>query len=129
MRRSFRTRVSFSGWIPRVCTLGWYAMPLQGKGMGFETGLGHGIGNGSTLRQNGIESDKKSFGETFGAATVVSDLRLSEIRIRNDGVGGDAAAVAGHVGPGFQTWPLGHTNQTRDRKRRRPICPKGAAPT
>ena len=27
MRRSFRTRVSFSGRIPRVCTLGWYAMP------------------------------------------------------------------------------------------------------
>ena len=35
MRRSFRTRVSFSGWIPRVGTLGWYAMPRQG--MGFET--------------------------------------------------------------------------------------------
>ena len=74
MRRSFRTRVSFSGWIPRVCTLGWYAMPIQG--MGFETGLGHGIGNGSTLRQNGIEADKNSFGETFGAATGVSDPRL-----------------------------------------------------
>ena len=25
----------FSGLIPRVCTLGWYAMPIQG--MGFET--------------------------------------------------------------------------------------------
>ncbi len=35
MRRSFRTRVSFSGRIPRVCTLGWYAMPRWG--MGFET--------------------------------------------------------------------------------------------
>ena len=34
MRRSFRTRVSLSGWIPRVCTLGWYAMPLQGMGSG-----------------------------------------------------------------------------------------------
>ena len=32
-------------------------MPRQG--MGFETGLGHGIGNGSTLRENGIEPDKK----------------------------------------------------------------------
>ncbi len=52
-------------------TLGWYAMPLQG--MEFETGLGHGIGNGSTLRQNEIETDKKTFGETFGAATGVSD--------------------------------------------------------
>ena len=26
-----------AGGIPRVCTLGWYAMPLQG--MGFETGF------------------------------------------------------------------------------------------
>ena len=43
-----------AGWIHRVCTLGWYAMPLQG--MGFETGSGHGIGNGSTWRQNGIET-------------------------------------------------------------------------
>ena len=57
MRRSFRTRGCFSGLIPRVCTLGWYAMPRQG--MGFETGLGHGIGNESTLRENGIEPDKK----------------------------------------------------------------------
>ena len=46
-------------------TLRWYAMPFQG--MGFATGLGHGIGieieieigNRSTLRQNGIEPDKK----------------------------------------------------------------------
>ena len=29
MRRSFRTRVCFSGGIPRVGTLGWYAMPRQ----------------------------------------------------------------------------------------------------
>ena len=57
MRRSFRTRGYFFGLIPRVCTLGWYAMPRQG--MGFETGLGHGIGNGLTLRQNGIEPDTK----------------------------------------------------------------------
>ena len=57
MRRSFRTRSCFAGWVPRVGTLGWYAMPRQG--MGFETGLGHGIGNGSTLRENGIEPDKK----------------------------------------------------------------------
>ena len=57
MRRSFRTRSCFAGWVPRVGTLGWYAMPIQG--MGFETGLGHGIGNGSTLRENGIEPDKR----------------------------------------------------------------------
>ena len=50
---------------------------LPDEGMGFTTGLGHGIGieigNGSTLRQNGIEPDKKTFGETFGAATGVSE--------------------------------------------------------
>ena len=34
MRRSFRTRVSFSGSIPRVCTLGWYAMPRRAHGIG-----------------------------------------------------------------------------------------------
>ena len=39
-----------AGGIPRVCTLGWYAMPLQG--MGFETGLGHGIRN--TMGAHGI---------------------------------------------------------------------------
>ena len=32
MRRSFRTQVYFAGGIPRVCTLGWYAMPRQGMG-------------------------------------------------------------------------------------------------
>ncbi len=53
-------------------------MPFQG--MGFETGLGHGIGNGSTLRQNGIEADKNSFGEAFGAATGVSEPRLQKRR-------------------------------------------------
>ena len=71
------------------CTLGWYAMPFQG--MGFATGLGHGIGieigNRSTLRQNGIEPDKKQVGEAFGAATGVSDPRLQKIRRRNDYAG------------------------------------------
>ena len=33
MRRSFRTRVCFSGWSLRVVTLGWYAMPLEGMGL------------------------------------------------------------------------------------------------
>ncbi len=32
-----------AGWIPRVCTLGWYAMPLQG--IGSETWLGSTIKN------------------------------------------------------------------------------------
>ena len=84
-------------------TLRWYAMPFQG--MGFATGLGHGIGNGSTLRQNGIEPDKKPFGETFGAATGVSDPRLQMPRIQNHDTGGQAVTVAGYVGPGFHTWP------------------------
>jgi hypothetical protein len=39
MRRPFRTRVCFYGCFPRVCTLGWYAMPPQG--MRFEIRLGH----------------------------------------------------------------------------------------
>jgi hypothetical protein len=40
MRRSFRTRVSFSGRIPRVCTLGWYAMPRWGMGSKHGGGIG-----------------------------------------------------------------------------------------
>jgi hypothetical protein len=76
----------FGRWIPRVCTLGWYAMPIQG--MGFETGLGHGIGNGSTLRKNGIEPDKKTFGEAFGAATGVSDPNDRRHRARACKMGG-----------------------------------------
>ena len=51
---------------------------------------------------------KKTFGEAFGAATGVSDPRLQKIRIRNNGAGGGAAAVAGYAGPGFHTWPAGH---------------------
>ena len=46
MRRSFRTRGCFSGWIPRVGTLGWYAMPLQGmdRERGRRSGVGDAIG-------------------------------------------------------------------------------------
>ena len=44
---------------------------------------------------------KKSFGETFGAATGVSEPRLQKILIRNNGAGGQAANVAGYGGPGF----------------------------
>jgi hypothetical protein len=79
--------------------------------MGFETGLVHGIGNGSTLRQKEIEPDKETFGETFGAATGVSDPRLQKIRIQNNGTGGHAATVAGYAGPGFHNWPSGHIPQ------------------
>ena len=48
---------------------------------------------------------KKTFGEAFGAATGVSDPRLQKTRRRNNCAGGQAAAVAGYVGPGFHIWP------------------------
>ena len=54
---------------------------------------------------------KKTFGEMFGAATGVSDPRRQKIRIKNNGSGGQAATVAGYAGPGFHTWPSGHTPQ------------------
>jgi hypothetical protein len=57
---------------------------------------------------------KKTFGEAFGTATGVSDPRLQKIRIRNNHAGGHAATVAGYVGPGFLTWPLGHIPQNTD---------------
>ena len=49
--------------------------------------------------------------KAFGAATGVSDPRLQKIRIRNNGAGGQAATVAGYVGPGFHNWPSGHIPQ------------------
>ena len=85
MRRSFRTRRMLPGGFPGlhsglVCDAP--SAPLT-DGVGSvldrevyfptrawssKTGLGHGIGNGSTLRQNEIETDKKTFGEAFGEA-------------------------------------------------------------
>jgi hypothetical protein len=74
---------------------------------------------------------KKTFGETFGearAATVDSGIfsttgrlrgqrpQRQKIRIRNHHPGGQAATVAGHVGPGFHTWPSGHISQNTDPK-------------
>ena len=59
---------------------------------------------------------KKTFGETFGAATGVSDPRLQKIRIRNNHAGGQAATVAGVASPCFHTWPPGHILQTPDTK-------------
>ena len=49
--------------------------------------------------------------KTFGAATGVSDPQLQQIRTRNNGAGGQAATVAGDVGPGFHNWPSGHIPQ------------------
>ena len=59
---------------------------------------------------------QRSFGDTFGAATGVSDPRLQQIRIRNHHAGGNAATVAGYVGPGFHNWPPGHIPQDTDTK-------------
>ena len=60
---------------------------------------------------------KKTFGEAFGAATGVSDPRLQKIRIQNNCAGGQAATVAGHVGPGFHTWPQATSFKRRIRNR------------
>ena len=49
----------------------------------------------------------------------VSDPRLQKTRIRNHNTDGQAATVAGYAGPGFHTWPPGHIDQTRNRKRYR----------
>ena len=54
---------------------------------------------------------------TFGAATGVSDPRLQNIRIRNNGAGGEAATVAGVAGPGFHNWPQATSLKTQIRNR------------
>jgi hypothetical protein len=51
MRRSFRTRGCFSGWIPRVGTLGWYAMPLQGMDREHSGRSGNGNTIGAPYRK------------------------------------------------------------------------------
>ena len=51
--------------------------------------------------------------------------QLQKIRIRNDYAGGDAATVAGHVGPGFHNWPPGHIPQAKDT----PPLPRIRSPT
>ena len=82
--------------------------------MGFETGLGHGIGNGSTLRQNRFEPDKKTFGKTFGAATGVSDPRLQKIQAPVCTLGPQATSIKRGIGNAVVDWlPRGHTNPVR----------------
>ena len=59
MRRSFRTRGFCAGEIPRVCTLGWYAMPPQGMGSdtwlaGPVSGTRWGSGIGHVVGAHGI---------------------------------------------------------------------------
>jgi hypothetical protein len=90
-----------------------------------------------TTSSHPVTCSKKSFGETFGeahAATVDSGIfsttgrlrgqrpQRQKIRIRNHHPGGQAATVAGHVGPGFHTWPSGHILQTPDPKLLERIC-------
>ena len=120
MRRSFRTRVFFSGWVPRVCTLGWYAMPRQG--MGFETRFDIEVERNRTglKRRSARRSVKRTPPRSNPASpSHTGRLRgqrpqLQKIRIRNHHSGGKAATVAGHAGPGFHTWPAGHILQTPD---------------
>ena len=72
MRRSFRTRGCFSGWIPRVGTLGWYAMPLQGmdRERGRRSGVGDAIGAPYRKRPRGSVSETRwaSLSETRWAS-------------------------------------------------------------
>jgi hypothetical protein len=111
---------------------GGYAAFLQNAGLffrvdsqGLHPGLvcdahsGHGVRNWVRAwdwERIDVEAERyrtrqKTFGETFGAATGVSDPRLQKNRIRKNGAGGDAATVAGYAGPGFHNWPSGHIPQ------------------
>ena len=86
--------------------------PLAGyAGPGFHTWPGSADVLVGEYETGDSHPKKKTFGEVFGAATGVSDPRLQKIRRRNNGAGGDAAAVAGYAGPGFPTWPSGHIPQ------------------
>ena len=70
--------------------------------------------NGHRLENRIQLHAKMTFGETFGAATGVSDPRLQKIRIQNNHAGGQAATVAGYAGPGFHNWPPSHIPQDTD---------------
>jgi hypothetical protein len=63
-----------------------------------------------------IRIPKKSFGETFGAATGVSapSYKRTTKPHPNPPTGGDAATVATDAGPGFHTWPPAHILQNPD---------------
>jgi hypothetical protein len=50
----------------------------------------------------------------FGAATGVSAPSYKKTQTQNHQPDGDAATVAGDVGPGFHTWPPGHILQDTD---------------
>ena len=59
MRRSFRMRGCFSGWIPKVGTLGWYAMPLQGmdRERSGKSGNGNTVGESYRKHRRGAVSE------------------------------------------------------------------------
>ena len=86
----------------QAATVAGYAGP------GFHTWpLGHINQNTFTkqlLRIRASASVKKSFGETFGAATGVSDPRRQKPQTRNHHAGGKAVTLAGYGGPGFHTF-------------------------
>ncbi len=50
----------------------------------------------------------------FGAATGISAPSYKKNPTQNHQPDGDAATVAGDVGPGFHTWPSGHILQDTD---------------
>ena len=101
MRRSFRTRSCFFGWIPRVGTLGWYAMPLQGMGSGTRSAVRYRRHNRGAV--SGTRS-AAGIGDTIEAPYRERRRRpVSETRSRHR---------------------IGNAVGGRYRKRRRPICPE-----
>ena len=63
--------------------------------------------------------------KAFGAATGVSDPRLQKTPIRNNDAGGQAATVAGYVGPGFHNWPQATSIKRRIGNAIVPFAPTG----
>ena len=104
MRRSFRTRGFFAGGIPRVCTLGWYAMPPQGMGSDtwlagpvsgtrWGSGIGHvvgahGIGNAldDPLTDTRLAGPVSGTRWAHGIETVIVQYALNGHRIPAQGI-------------------------------------------
>ena len=100
-----------AGGIPRVCTLGWYAMPLQG--MGFETGLEHGSRRRLALRQNGIEPGSKIRSERRsaprpGSANPATEEKETLARAARWDPGGLFLLLSGEVGHEVDELLFGH---------------------
>ena len=75
MRRSFRMRGCFSGWIPKVGTLGWYAMPLQGMDRERSGKSGNGNTVGAPYRKHHRLCVRMGlFAEVAGSQQLVTRL-------------------------------------------------------